>query len=149
MPQRFETHFAGLENRQLAFGRAERAAVPERAAAGRAQPKGGERAAVVEVHADPVPTLGVGVQQFFAPLMVQPSLARDIESLPLQGDLAAGVQLRVAVVVAGLTRFWPFARQAVLALQNQRLGFIHLQLQREVVARQSGVVAAGLSRVAL
>ena len=37
-----------------------------------AQAKRGERAAVREVHADPVPAHRLGVQQFLAPFMVQP-----------------------------------------------------------------------------
>ena len=114
--QGFEDDFAPAEGVKRALRRAERAAIPHGAAILAPQSKSRQRAAIVQVHADPVPAPGFGVQQFIAPFMVQPGFAADFKALPAQCDLPAGGQLRLAVVVAGLARVRPLAGQTLLAL---------------------------------
>ncbi len=134
---------------------AERAAGPERAAILAAQPEGRERAAVVQVHADPVPAHGLGVHQGLAPLVVQPGARRargsaavraDGKAPARQRDGAEHCQLGLAVVVARLLRLRPLARQALAALQDERLGAVELQFQGEAFRRNAGGVPAAAVR---
>ena len=118
-------------------GGAEAAAGPQRAAVATAQHEGGERAAVEEVDADPVPAHGVGVQDLVAPLVVDPGAAvgRRDAAATLDGQGGAWPELRFAVVVAGLALVGPLAREAGVALQQQRL-------------RSAAIVSSSLNPVA-
>ena len=102
---------------------AKRAAVPDRLARLVAQPKGRQRAAIKQVDAQPVPAHRATLQQLLAPLMVQPggAAAAQLQGLALQRQAAADLQLRQAVVVAGLAGVGALARQALVALQQQGL----------------------------
>ena len=107
--QGFENDFSPTEVVKRPLWRAERAAIPHGAAIFAPQSKSRQRAAVIQVHADPVPAPGFGVQQLVAPFMVQPGFAADFKALPTQCDLSAGGQLWLAVVIAGLARIRPLA----------------------------------------
>jgi hypothetical protein len=68
-----------------------------------------------------------------------------IQSQPTALQAAARGQLRQAVVVAGLFFVRTLARQAFVALQQQRLCFRKLQLERKVGGAQAGTVYAALA----
>jgi hypothetical protein len=117
---------------------------PDHAAVSAPQHECGERAAVVQVDADPVPADRALGQQLVAPFMVQPAPAGGaaLAAALCQGRLHR--QLRLAVVVAGVLRQRSLARMAGLPLQQQRLGRCQVECQREAgVGRgqPGGVVA--------
>ena len=78
--------------------------------------------------------------------MVQPGCAFHAEGLALQTQLSTGLQLRVRVVVAGLARLRPLARQAMITLQQQRLDFSKPQLQLEISRQYRRLVKTGAQR---
>ncbi len=145
-----EAHAVGSEDLQRTGSAAKAAARPQAAAVGTAQAEGRQRAAVVEVHADPVPADRVGVHQLVAPFVVEPGFAAHGLRLAAALQRALHRQLGLAQVVAGLGDIRPLAREAGITLQQQRLGGVQLQLQREFArAEGGGVTAAAIDRLAL
>ena len=67
----------------------------------------------------------------------------DLHALACQLQRAAHLQLRAAVVVAGLIGFRPLARQAGAALQQRVLACFEAQVQCECGAAYAGGVAFG------
>ena len=166
---RLEYHLATRKHigpgARVQLGVAKRAAVPQRAAGPVANLKGGQRAAVKQVDADPVPAHGVGMQELSAPFVIEPGRATAIgrdrwsaggsgsgmrcagaashwQALIGDADLAVECHLRLAVVPARLC--WPgsFARHAARALQQHGLGGPERQLQAEVARRHLRQVGA-------
>jgi hypothetical protein len=83
--------------------------------------EGHQRAASVQIDADPVPALRVSRQQFARPFMIEPGFAGDRAGAAGERHAAGHLELRLAVVVAGLAGFGAFARESVHALAQQRL----------------------------
>src|SRR5204863_8497543 len=103
------------------------------------------RAAVVEVHADPVPADRVGAEKRIAPLMVEPGGAGDRDRLAaVEREQATHRKLRLAVVEAELRGVGPLARDAALALQQHRLrrGELEVEAKARAVARRTRAVTA-------
>ena len=109
-----------------------------------------QRAAVVEVHADPVPAGGAGIEVGVAPLVVEPGAAGDAGGPALDRERAPHGELRLAVVAARLFRPRPLAREAAFALQDERLGRGERQVVGEAgaVARRVRLVGARARRTA-
>ena len=114
------------------------------AAVGAANSKRGQRAAVGQVHADPVPADRARRDVAVAPFMVQPSAALHRDGLAVERQRAAGLKLRLAVVATRVARPRSLARHPGVALQQQRLRGGAFQVEREAgaVAGDAGEVAA-------
>ena len=128
-------HRFALDEGVKRAARAERPAVPDCAPRLVPQLKSGQRAAVQHIDAYPVPAHRPRRQQSVAPLMVQPGQAARARRVaaPLQADLPLHRHLRQAVVIAEMLGRGPLARHAALALQQHRLGFGEIQIQRKAL----------------
>ena len=77
-----------------------------------------QRAAIQQVDAAPVPARGLRRHVGARPFVVEPGLAFDVLTIQLADD----VEVRAAVVVAGLARPVTLAAEAGVALEDQLVG---------------------------
>ena len=72
--------------------------------------------------------------------MVQPSCALHLEGLTRHLQLTTHAQLGQTVIEAGLLGLWPLARQALITLQQQRLGFLQSELEGKIRPLRLGLI---------
>ena len=95
------------------------AARPERGARTVAHAKRHQRAAIVEVDADPIPADGVGRHVLARPFVIEPGVARDFCVAARRGHLPSHGEMRLAVVIARLPRDRAFARETRVTMKEQ------------------------------
>src|SRR4029453_6675901 len=91
-----------------------------------------ERTAVTEVEPDPVPARCLGRQILARPFVIEPR--RTLYALPLPAPVYGSRhrEMRTAVVVARLCRDWAFATEARFALEQDRLRWRELEIERQL-----------------
>src|SRR5215831_17143678 len=108
-----------------------RAAGPQRPAGTVADAERHQRRAVVEVDAGPVPAGCLRRQDLARPLVIEPGAAGDVEASAADLDRTRDRELRLAVVVARVDGIAGLAREARLALEQNRLRLRETQVEPE------------------
>ena len=80
-----------------------------------------ERAAIVQVDADPVPATCVGGKRFARPFVIEPGNAGDGRAVSVHRNAARHGELRVAVVITRIGEGSALAGETLLPLQQDRL----------------------------
>src|SRR5581483_3226260 len=71
-------------------------------AAGLAQPEQHELFAAIDMQRQPVPSGLIGSERLAAPFAIHPGKARHLDRSVVDGDMTAGLEIRLAVVIGGL-----------------------------------------------
>jgi ABC-type lipoprotein release transport system permease subunit len=92
------------------------------------------RAAIIEVHAEPVPARGLGGDRLAGPLVVEPGHPLDLEGAAFRDHAPVDREMRLAVVVAGVGGRRPLAGEAAIALEQDRLRRREAKVEGKVLA---------------
>src|SRR5262245_27770663 len=95
-----------------------------------------QRAAVIEIQADPVPAARMLVEHAARRFVIEPRDTVHAMFAAADRDATARSQLRQAVVVARELRLRALLTETVRAIQERRLRAIAFELQRELARRR-------------
>ena len=119
-PNREPLDLLGSERLGTTIGEAPGGTGPKRRTVGTAHPKSHESAAIVQVQADPIPTIGAFGTVGARPFVIHPGTPAHRLAATVERHLAVDLQLWSAVIVAGVIRVGRLAAEALVAIEHGR-----------------------------
>src|SRR5450631_2898614 len=129
LPIRAKFHIGRLQDLHPPVAAAKRAAGPTRLPLRAANAERHQRAAIVQIDANPVPTNGLTIQVLARPFVIEPSLAGDLVRAALTRNGACDSHMRQAVVVTRSLRRGALAADAGVAVEQNGLSLQERQIQ--------------------